>query len=65
MSADYSFYALLCGFMPRPEGVLKARNESFSFFFVPTQGARTLKSPPFQGGREGVKKTSTRLRLCK
>ena len=23
MSADYSFYATLCGYMPRPEGVQK------------------------------------------
>ena len=33
MSADYSFYALLCGFMPRPEGVQK-RETKVSRFFV-------------------------------
>ena len=32
MSADYSFYALLCGFMPRPEGVRREEREFFSFF---------------------------------
>ena len=25
MSADYSFYTTLCGFMPRPEGVQSKR----------------------------------------
>ena len=32
MSADYSFYAALCGFMPRPEGVQKGKDESLSLF---------------------------------
>ena len=32
MSADYSFYALLCGFMPRPEGGTEEKNESSSLF---------------------------------
>lgn len=53
MSADYSFYALLCGFMPRPEGVRKGKMKVFPFFVRPS-GARTLESPPFQGGWEGV-----------
>ena len=37
MSTDYSFYALLCGYMPRPEGVLKKTIERLSSFFCPTQ----------------------------
>ena len=53
MSTDYSFYALLCGFMPRPEGVQKRRTRVLLFFFVFTR-ARTLDAPPFQGGWEGV-----------
>ena len=32
MSADYSFYALLCGYMPPPEGVLKKTIERLSSF---------------------------------
>ena len=32
MSADYSFYALLCGYMPRPEGVRKGKMKIFLFF---------------------------------
>ena len=32
MSKDYSFYALLCGYMPRPEGVQKGKDESLSLF---------------------------------
>ena len=53
MSKDYSFYALLCGYMPRPEGVQKGKDESLSLFYAP-QGVRTLDTPPFQGGWEGV-----------
>ena len=34
MSKVYSFYALLCGFMPRPEGVLKGKDESLSLFVL-------------------------------
>ena len=34
MSADYSFYATLCGYMPRPEGVLKGKDESLSLFVL-------------------------------
>ena len=33
MSTDYSFYALLCGFMPHPEGVLKREEREFFSFF--------------------------------
>ena len=32
MSTDYSFYALLCGYMPRPEGVQKGKDENLSLF---------------------------------
>lgn len=32
MSADYSFYALICGYMPRPAGY--RREERGFFFFV-------------------------------
>ena len=32
MSANYSFYALMCGYMPRPEGVQKRKIERSSFF---------------------------------
>ena len=31
MSADYSFYALICGYMPHPEGY---RREEREFFFL-------------------------------
>ena len=53
MSADYSFYATLCGYMPRPEGVQKGKDESLSLFCAPL-GNEALESPPFQGGWEGV-----------
>ena len=32
MSADYSFYATLCGFMPRPEEVQKRETKVSRFF---------------------------------
>ena len=32
MSADYSFYALLCGYMPPPEGVQKRETKVSRFF---------------------------------
>ena len=32
MSTDYSFYATLCGFMPRPEGVQKGKDSHLSLF---------------------------------
>ena len=37
MSTDYSFYALLCGYMPRPEGVQKRKIERSSFFLLPRE----------------------------
>ena len=56
MSADYSFYALLYGYMPRPEGVQQKVRWFSIGFFVLYPRARTLNAPPFQGGREGVNK---------
>ena len=47
MSADYSFYALLCGFMPRPEGVQKRETKVSRFFVV----AQRVKQPAL--GRTG------------
>ena len=38
MSTDYSFYALLCGYMPRPEGVQKRRTRVLLFFCINTLG---------------------------
>ena len=60
MSTDYSFYALLCGYMPRPEEVQKRETKVSRFlFFVPPRVARTLAKPPLQKGGWGIGNTST------
>ena len=42
MSTDYSFYALLCGYMPRPERVQKSGNRKVPAFFVVCKSRRTM-----------------------
>ena len=59
MSADYSFYALLCGFMPRPEGVQKRRTRVLLFFLCLLGENPGYASLPGRLG--GCKLSSTRL----
>ena len=60
MSADYSFYALMCGYMPRPEGVLKGKDESLSLFCAPL-GSENPGVASLPGRLGGCKLSSTRL----
>ena len=48
MSADYSFYALLCGFMPRPEGVQRSQKCDLFLFWglSPAVTSRAENSTP-------------------
>ena len=62
MSADYSFYALLCGFMPRPEGVQQKVRWFFhrTFCYIPS-GSENPDCASLPGRMGGCKQTSTRL----
>ena len=46
MSTDYSFYALLCGYMPRPEGVRSENRKVFAFLFLLATGLMAERSAP-------------------
>ena len=60
MSTDYSFYALLCGYMPRPEGVQKRRTRVLLFFCAPF-GSENPEYASLSGRLGGCKLSSTRL----
>ena len=64
MSADYSFYALLCGFMPRPEGVQK-RETKVSRFFVCIQQVNNPRQTRFWDQGSVVKSGGERKKSCK